>query len=53
MVPEYGEGVSRNGSRCHVDYYWGQFTGDLEHVGEHQEKTLRCGEGCAQRTGRE
>ena len=31
----------------------GQFPGDLEHIGDHQQQTLAGGEGGSQRTGLE
>jgi len=40
MVAENRQGVSSYGSGRHVKKRRCQFTGDLEHVGYHQEKTL-------------
>ena len=53
VVAEDGEGVGRNRTRCDVDDRRGQLAGDLEHVRNHQEQALRCGEGGAQGTGGE
>ena len=44
VVAEDRERLGCNGSRRHLEDRRGQLTGDLVHVGDHQEQALRCGE---------
>ena len=37
--------MGRNGAGCHVEDRAGELTGDLVHVGDHQQETLRGSEG--------
>ena len=51
VIAEDRQRMGGHGARRDVDDRWGQFAGDLEHIGQHQQQTLRCGEGGAGRTG--
>ena len=45
VVAEDGQGVGGDGARRHVDHARRELTGDLEHVGDHQQQALAGGEG--------
>ena len=45
------ESAGGDGAGGYVEHRRSQLPGDLVHVGEHQEQTLRCGEGGGQRPG--
>ena len=49
VVAEDGESVGGHGAGGDVNDAGGEFSGDLEHVGDHQEQALGGGEGGAQR----
>ena len=49
VVPEDRQRMGGNGSRRDVDHCRRQLTGDLEHVRDHQQQTLRRGERRCQR----
>ena len=49
VVAEDGQPLSREGTSRHVHYRAGQLARDLVHVRNHQQQTLRGGEGCGQR----
>ncbi len=51
MVAKNGEGVRGDGAGGDVKNRRGQFPGDLEHVGDHQQETLRRREGGRQGPG--
>ena len=53
MVAEYGKGMCGDGSRRDMEYARKKFSGNLVHIGNHQQQTLRCGEGRTERTGLE
>jgi hypothetical protein len=44
VIPEDGERVHGHSARRHVDHGGAQLTGDLEHVGDHEQQALRGGE---------
>src|SRR5690606_308718 len=50
VVTEDRQGVGGDGAGGDVDHCRGQFPGDLVHVGDHQEETLRGGEGGGEST---
>src|SRR5215208_6451164 len=45
MVAVNGEGVGCDSACCNMEDRAGEFTGDLVHVGDHQEQTLCCRKG--------
>ena len=51
VVAEDGEGLGGEGAGAHVEHAGQQFAGDLVHVGDHQQQTLRSGVGGGQSTG--
>ena len=53
VVAEDGEGLGGEGAGAHVEHAGQQFAGDLVHVGDHQQQTLRSGIGGGQSTGLE
>ena len=53
VVAENGECVRRDAAGGHVEHAGGQFTSDLEHVRDHEEKTLGSRKGTRQSTGLE
>ena len=44
VVSEDGEGVAGQCAGAHVEYGGQHFTGNLVHIGDHEEKSLGCGE---------
>ena len=50
VVSEDGEGVAGEGAGAHVEHGGQHFTGNLVHVGNHQEKALRCRKGGSEGT---
>ena len=53
MVAEDRQGLGGDGAGGDVEDHGGEFAGDLEHVGQHQQQALRCGEGGGERAGLE
>ena len=53
MVAEDREGMRGHGAGGDVQHRRSQFSGDFEHVGNHQQQALRGGKGGAQRSGLE
>ncbi len=53
VVAEDREGVRRDGPRADVEHGRGELSGDLEHVGYHEEEALRRGEGRREGSGLE
>ncbi|MBV6467451.1 MAG: hypothetical protein PGMFKBFP_02812 [Anaerolineales bacterium] len=53
VVAEDGEGVRGDGARRHVEDRAGEFARDLVHVGDHQQESLRGGEGGGEGAGLE
>jgi hypothetical protein len=51
VVAENGQGVRGDGPRCDMHRERGQLARDLEHVGDHQEQSLRRRKGRRQRSG--
>ena len=51
MVAEDGERVRGQGAGGDMHGGRGEFTGDLEHVGDHEQEALRGGEGGSESTG--
>ncbi len=51
VVAEDRQALRRQRASSHVEGGRGQLAGDLEHIGDHQQQTLRGGEGCRQRAG--
>ena len=51
VVTEDGQRVIGQGAGAHVEHRGGQLTGDLIHVGDHQQQALGGGEGGGQGTG--
>ena len=51
LVTENGQSVRRQGAGSHMEDGGDQFTGDLVHVRDHQQKTLGSGEGGGHCTG--
>ena len=49
MVAEYGKGMCGDGSRRDMEYARKKFSGNLVHIGNHQQQPLRCGERRGQR----
>ncbi len=45
MVSKDGEGMGGESARRDMHRGRGEFTGDFVHIGNHQQETLRCGEG--------
>ena len=53
VVAEDGEGLGGEGAGAHVEHAGQQFAGDLVHIRDHQQQTLRSGVGGGQSTGLE
>ena len=53
VVTEDAQRVAGNGARRNVEHTGEEFTGDLVHVGNHEQQALRCGEGGGQCAGLE
>ncbi len=51
MVTENGQCLGGNGPRRDMKYRRSQFSGDFEHVGDHQQQTLAGGKGRGQCSG--
>ena len=52
-MAEDAQRVAGNGARRNVEHTGEKFTGDLVHVGDHEQQALRCGEGGGQCAGLE
>ena len=53
MVAEDRQRVAGERTGRHVEYTGQKLAGDLVHVGDHQQETLRCGVGGGQGSGLE
>ena len=51
MIAENGKAMCGNGARRNMEDRAGEFARDLVHVGDHQQQTLRGGEGGGERAG--
>lgn len=51
MITENGERLGCNSSCCNVKHCGCQLSGNLEHVGDHQQQSLARGKGCCKRAG--
>ncbi len=45
VITEDAQGMGGNGACGHVKHHGHQLAGNLVHIGDHQQESLRCGKG--------